>query len=253
MILKIDASQLEWRSYIEWSRDPVGIEEIQRNVDVHSDNQRIFNLPSRLIAKIFLFRWIYRGSAYAFAHDPDFSGASSSEPFWQKVIDTANEKYHILYKFQNKLIDRAQDGEIITIPTGREYKFEMKQNRRKEWYWNIRDIVNWPNQGFAADLMVIARVSLFNRIKKFKEWAEGKIKMFNTVHDDIESDVDNDPELCYNISMTKEKVFEDIPANFEKLYKSGFVIPMAGEVSFGPNLQDLVKFKRDLGKGQFIR
>lgn len=168
------------------------------------------------------------------------------------MIDAANEKYHVLYKFQDELIRRVQDGEIITIPSGREFQFSMKKNNKGEFYWNIRDIVNWPNQGFAADLMIIARISLFNRLRKFSEWAEQKIKLFNTVHDDIEIDVDNDPDLCYNISMTMEKVFEDIPANFQKLYKSEFIVPLAGEVSYGPNLLDLTKFIKTKGKEQFL-
>lgn len=252
MILKGDASQLEWRTYLEWSRDPVGIKEIKEKVDIHTDNQNFFKLPSRLIAKVFLFRWIYRGSAYAFANDPDFSHVSRSDKFWQGVIDAANEKYGVLYKFQNDLIDRVQGGEIITIPTGREYKFEMKKSKRGEWFWNVRDIVNWPNQGFAADVMIIARVSLFNRLKKLSAWLERKIKLFNTVHDDVELDVDNDPALCYTISTTMEKVFEDIPANYTKLYGSEFIVPLAGEVSFGPNLGDLKKFKQESGKDQFI-
>lgn len=255
MILKCDASSIEWRSYLEWSRDPVGIQEIKQHLDIHSNNQSAFKLPTRLIAKVFLFRWIYRGSAYAFANDPDFTHASTSDKFWQKVIDAANEKYHVLHKFQDELIRKAQDGEIIAVPSGREFQFSMKKNKKGEFYWNIRDIVNWPNQGFAADLMVIARISLFNRLRKFKEWEEKKIKLFNTVHDDIEVDVENKldtgGELCYNVCSTMENVFSDVPSNFQKLYKSEFLVPLTGEVSFGPNLLDLTKFIKNKGVNQF--
>lgn len=255
MILKGDASQLEWRTYLELSQDQVGIEEILAKKDIHSDNQERFGLPARLIAKIFLFRWIYRGSAWAYAHDADFMNVSSSPKFWQKVIDTANEKYYTLYEYQNKLIDTVTKGEVITIPTGRQYKFKMMEGQGGELYWDIKQIVNYPNQGFAADLMTIARVSLFNRIKKFKEFKEKKILLFNTVHDDIELDcdfgVDKNPEILYNICITIEDVFKDIPKNFEFLYGKRFSVPLAGEVSFGPNLSNLVKFNRNQGVDQF--
>ncbi len=56
MILQVDASSLEWRTLIEWSRDPVGIKEILDKEDIHTNNQHAFDLPSRLIAKIYLFR-----------------------------------------------------------------------------------------------------------------------------------------------------------------------------------------------------
>lgn len=259
--MKVDGSQIEWRSYLEWSRDPVGIGEIHdvmvgKSESIHIINQNYFKLPTKLIAKTFLFRYIYRGSAYAFANDPDFTHVSRSDKYWQKVIDAANEKYHVLYKFQDELIRKVQDGEIITIPSGREFQFSMKKNKKGEFYWNIRDIVNWPNQGFAADIMIIARVSLFNRLRKLDAWKQGKIKLFNTVHDDVELDcdhrLDNGLELCYNISIEMEKVFADIPANFERLYKSPFIVPLAGEVSFGNNLLDLTKFDKSKGKGQFL-
>ena len=56
MLIQCDASQLEWRTVLELSRDQVGIDEILKGEDTHSKNQEAFNLPSRLIAKIFLFR-----------------------------------------------------------------------------------------------------------------------------------------------------------------------------------------------------
>lgn len=56
MFIKVDAQQLEWRVALELSRDWVGINEIIDKEDVHSKNQVAFELPSRLIAKIYLFR-----------------------------------------------------------------------------------------------------------------------------------------------------------------------------------------------------
>ena len=175
MILKCDAKQLEWRSYIEWSDDPVGKSEILNNDDIHANNQAIFKLPSRLISKIFLFRWIYRGSAYAYANDANFMGTSSSTNFWQDVIDKANEKYNTLYNFQNDLIHQVEQGNPLVIPSGRSFDFEMQLGKLGDWYWNIRDIVNWPNQGYSADLMVIARISLRNRIKQSEAYKKKEV------------------------------------------------------------------------------
>ena len=65
MLLACDASQLEWRTALELSKDWVGINEIILGEDTHSKNQEAFNLPFRLIAKIFLFRTIFRGSGWS--------------------------------------------------------------------------------------------------------------------------------------------------------------------------------------------
>lgn len=195
---------------------------------------------------------MYRGSSWAYANDADFIPTSSSQDYWQNIIDLANQKYNTLYKFQDDLIERVQNGEIITIPSGRQYKFELQIGKNNEAYWNIRDIVNYPNQGFAADLMLIVRTSLRNRLKKLKAWEEKKIKLFNTVHDDVEADVDNNPELCYNICIEMENVFRDIPLNFKKLYGVELKVPFAGEASFGKDLLNLKEFNRKLGVEQFV-
>lgn len=49
-------NQLEWRVALALSEDWVGINEILGGEDTHAKNQAAFGLPSRLIAKIFLFR-----------------------------------------------------------------------------------------------------------------------------------------------------------------------------------------------------
>lgn len=62
MIINIDVKSLEWTTYLFLSQDKVGIEEWIKvledptNNDIHTANQLAFNLISRLISKVFLFR-----------------------------------------------------------------------------------------------------------------------------------------------------------------------------------------------------
>jgi len=62
MIINIDVKSLEWCTYLFLSQDQVGIREWNQVLedptknDIHTANQVAFNLPSRLISKIFLFR-----------------------------------------------------------------------------------------------------------------------------------------------------------------------------------------------------
>lgn len=248
MILKVDAKALEWRSYIELSQDPVGLGEIENGDDVHSINQHAFNLPSRLISKVFLFRWIYRGPAYAYSVDNDFIPTSSDPQFWQEVIDAANAKYRVLYQYQEKIIYRAQRREVIQIPSGREFQFDLSKRANGEYYWNINKIVNYINQGFGADIMAVVRGIIRRKLKKYPQ---DKYKLFNTVHDDVQVDVDNNPELLYNICIDLENAFTSFQEVWKKIYEKPFRVPLAGEVSFGKTLLDLVEFKREKGKEQF--
>ena len=249
MIIKMDAKALEWRSYLELSRDPVGIQEILEGQDVHTNNQAFFNLPSRLIAKVFLFRWIYRGSAWAYANDNDFIPVSKDPKFWQGVIDRANEKYVGLYTYQLGIIRRVEFKEVITIPSGREFLFDMIFDKRTNTFqWDHKKTVNYINQGFGADIMQMARVMLRSRLRKYDP---KKVLPVNTVHDDIGLDVANDPELLYNICIELENLMPDVPSRFKSYFGYDFVVPLAGEVSFGPNFRDLVEFKKEKGVEQF--
>jgi len=56
MLINADVKGLEIVAAAFLSRDPVLIGEILNGVDIHLENQKRFNLPSRLIAKTFVFR-----------------------------------------------------------------------------------------------------------------------------------------------------------------------------------------------------
>ena|SRR5258708_8109422 len=95
--------------------------------------------------------------------------------------------------------------------------------------------------------MMIARISTRKRLARFGD----KVLLVNTVHDDLEIDLTNDPEVCYNVCLIMEQVFKDIPMNFEKMYGVEFSVPLEGEVSFGYNLKQMEEFHGNKGKEQF--
>ena len=219
MLLQADAKQLEWIGATYLSQDKVAIDEILREVDMHSENQKRFKLPSRLIAKTFVFRLIYGGSAYSYAHDPDFRDIGN-ESFWQDVIDAFYNKYQRLYKWHEEIQFKAKREQKLIMPTGRIYHFEPEVKFDRVKYPRTK-ILNYPVQGLGADLMAIARVSLRNRLKGKKG-----IQLVNTVHDSII--VDFDPKVCYTNDLVNivDKCFNDVPDNFKKLFGVVFNLPM---------------------------
>ena len=229
MLLQADAKALEWVCATYLSQDETAIEEIWNNVDQHTDNQNRFGLPSRLIAKTFVFRLIYGGSAYSYANDPNFTDVSKSESFWQNVIEEFYKKYKGLNQWHKDIVAKAMRDRQITMPTGRIYKYEpeIKYGKVK---WPRTKILNYPVQGLGADLMAIARVSLANRLKD-----KQGVKLINTVHDSII--VDFDEKVCDNISIVTlvDKCFTDIPLNFKKLFGVEFNLPMRVECQVGLN------------------
>ena len=229
MLLQADAKALEWVCATYLSQDKIAIKEIWDGTDQHTDNQLRFGLPSRLIAKTFVFRLIYGGSAYSYANDPNFTDVSKQESFWQNVIDEFYNKYQGLGQWHKDIVNKAMMDRQLTMPTGRVYKYEpeVKYGKAK---WPRTKILNYPVQGLGADLMAIARVSLSNRLKDIKD-----VKLINTVHDSII--VDFNEKVCDNNSIVRlvDKCFTDIPANFEKLFGVKFNLPMRVECQIGPN------------------
>lgn len=227
MLLQADAKQLEWVGAAYLSQDPVAIEEIWNEVDMHSDNQKRFDLPTRLIAKTFVFRLIYGGSAYSYANDPDFKHLGG-EKYWQKIIDSFYNKYNKLYEWHESIYKEAKVKQQLTMPTGRIYKFIPEINGDRVSYPRTK-ILNYPVQGLGADLMAIARVSLHTKLKDKQD-----IKMVNTVHDSIILDFNSklwDNKVLVSIV---DQCFTDIPDNFTKLFGKTFNLPMRVECQIGP-------------------
>lgn len=238
MIVNVDFKSLEWITYLYLSQDKVGIEEWYNVVnepskyDIHKDNQVRFNLPSRLIAKVFLFRWLYRGPAFAYCHDPDFMVVSKSQQFWQDVIDQYYSKYKGLHATHMKYLQTVNATGMLTSPLGRTYEFK-KYKKRDGMEYSEYEITNYPNQGLGADLCAVARVSLAARFAKYNL----RSLLISTIHDSLTSDSPDD-----EVDTVKELmvgVFNDLPKNIEKAYRIPWGLPMCGEVTIGHNMKDL--------------
>jgi DNA polymerase I-like protein with 3'-5' exonuclease and polymerase domains len=219
-LVQADAKGLEWVGIVYLSQDAVGIVEITQGEDQHLKNQERFGLPTKKVAKFFVFRLIYGGTPYTFTKDPDFTFVSTSEDFWQDVMDQFYDKYRGIKKIHVEWVKLVSEGGMLVTPTGRMFKFDL--NALGEW--PRTQILNYPVQSLGADLMAIARVSLARRMKKLKL----KSVLINTIHDSIVLDIFN--EEWYTISTLLNEVFADIPKNFEKLFGKVFNLPMKCEV-----------------------
>lgn len=238
MIINSDAKALEINCAAFLSQDNVLLEEVRNGFDMHSANQEMLKLPSRLIAKIFVFRLIYGGSAYAYATDADFAECKFSQKKWQSVIDTFYDKYKGLKSWHENLVREVIQNKKLVMPTGRQYHFEPKPNWKGELSWPRTTILNYPVQGLGADLMTIVRVSFAKELKKLHLEAQ----IINTVHDSIVVDtpkenLDTIVDLFYNIYIA-------VPKHFKTLFGVEYNLPLTNEVSVGPNLNDLVEIVR---------
>lgn len=214
------------------------MQEIVDGVDIHANNKSRFNLPERTIAKIFVFRLIYGGQAYSYAHDSDFTSVSSSQAYWQTIIDEFYKKYKVMSQWHEGLVRQVVSTGQLIMPTGRIYDYPRADVAKRLWFWRPK-ILNYPVQGTGADLVAIGRVTVWKRLRK-----AGIPHLFvSTVHDSLDIDV----ETCYTSSVCKiiKESIEDIPKNFERLFGVKFDLPISCEIGYGPSLGNLTNYKED--------
>lgn len=238
MLVTVDAAQLEWRVAAELSRDATAIQEITDKIDFHSLNQETFNLPTRLIAKTYLFRTIFnRGKGYAFTVDPNFMHVSTSVKYWDEIGRKFYEKYNGLDSWHISMGSRVAKKQPLVSPLGLEWTIPL--GTKYDEYaipWTI--LTNYPVQGTAAVVMAIARVSFFNRIKK--RGLLGVCKLVSTVHDSITVDVPE--QYAEEVKDMFASVFADLVGNIKRLYGYAWTVPLECEAKYGMNMKDMKKF-----------
>ena len=229
MLVKVDFKGLEWVAAGFLSQDKRIIQEVADGYDQHAGNQQALGLPTRLVAKTFLFRIIYGGTE--FSNDPDFADVRpNSKRAWEDRIWRFYNRYNGLKKWHDRIWQDAQEGKVYTSPTGREYSYPRYKDGPHR-----PQVLNYPVQGLGHDIVKLARTNLF---RVFNGRAD--VKLINTVHDDLVFDCTE--ESWYNVCIEIEKVFQTVPDLFEQAYKVPFNLVIRGEISYGLNLGDMTEW-----------
>lgn len=236
MLVQADVKGLEVVACAYLSRDATLCDEVRGGVDFHESNRSRFGLPNRTVAKRFKFKLIYGASAYGYAHDSDFIDVSTDQKYWQGIIDEYYSKYTGVGAWHERIVKQATTEGLYTSPTGRQYSYPPREVVEKLWYWRPK-ILNYPVQGLGADLVMIARISLWNRINIMGL----PCIPITTVHDSIV--VDTPKESCYNIGIVLKSCVEDIPQNFKKLFGLDFDLPLTAEIKAGNDLRNMEKIE----------
>jgi DNA polymerase-1 len=238
MLINADVKGLEVVVAAQLSGDSVLGKEILDKEDIHGNNQVAFNLgegdAGRLVAKIFKFRLIYGGSAYSYAHDADFMGVSTSERFWQDVIDRYYTKYSGIADWHKRLDYEAKRDGKLTIPSGRYFPFVYEETK---WglKWPHTKVKNYPVQGFGADLVKLARLEVAKRLRE----SNLRALLISTIHDSIV--VDTEEKNCYTIGKLLKDSVEAVPERCRQIWKYNFVLPLTAEIKVGPNMRHMTK------------
>lgn len=228
-IAEIDEAQLEFRIAAELSRCPIMIDEIEREVDVHKYTAEVLTdagqTTSRQDAKPKTFRPLY--------------GGKSGTPAEIEYNKAFMAKYDGLRAWHERLLDQAVSTHLITLPSGRQFKFPAAERMKHGYVVNETNIKNYPVQAFAtADLVPLACIELQ---RKFKEH-EVKSVIINTVYDSIICDI-HPSELSIIPDMMAEAC-RIIPLLVKERYGYQMVVPLGIELKMGDNWLSMKEVQR---------
>ena len=185
VFIDADYSQIELRVLAHISGDRTMLKAFRNDEDIHKQAaSKVFEVPieevtkeQRTSAKAVNFGIVYGISDFGLAEQ-----LGISKKLAKQYIEQYLEKYSGIKKFMDKIVDETREkGYVETLFHRRRYIPELTSNNYMVRQFGARAAMNTPIQGTAADIMKIAMINVFNRLRKEKLDA----KIILQVHDEL--------------------------------------------------------------------
>ena len=222
-----DYSQVELRVLAHISKDENMMHAFLNDEDVHKQAaSKVLGIPieevtkeQRSSAKAVNFGIVYGISDFGLSEQ---LGISRKEA--KSYIEQYLEKYSGIKKFMDDIVEEAKEkGYVETLFHRRRYIPELSSNNYMVRQFGARAAMNTPIQGTAADIMKIAMINVFNKLKEENLDADLVLQ----VHDELilECKIDQ-----------KDKVAKLLKENMENAIS--MVVPLKVETSEAQNWYD---------------
>ncbi|PJI07149.1 MULTISPECIES: DNA polymerase I [Clostridium] len=185
IILSADYSQIELRVLAHIADDENLISAFKNHSDIHTKTaSEVFRVPigevtpkMRSNAKAVNFGIVYGIGDFSLAKDIKVSRKEAKE-----YIETYFERYPNVKKYLDDTIAKAKkDMYVTTIMNRRRTIPEINSSNKMVKSFGERLAMNTPIQGSAADLIKLAMVNVYNKIKELKL----KSRLILQVHDEL--------------------------------------------------------------------
>ncbi len=212
VLLDGDYSQIELRVLAHISDDPKLKEAFYNDEDIHTKTaSEVFGVPKdevtplmRSRAKAVNFGIVYGISDYGLSRDLNITRKEAKE-----YIDNYLHNYEKVNEYMDSIIDMGKvDGYVETIYHRRRYLPELKSKNFNIRSFGERIAMNTPIQGSAADIIKVAMVKVYKKLKKKKL----KSRLILQVHDELIIEVHHD-ELDEVKKMLQEIMEDAITLN----------------------------------------
>ncbi len=203
-IISADYSQVELRLMAHLSGDEALISAFNHGEDIHTATAaRLFGKEieevtsdERRKAKTANFGIIYGISAFGLSQRLDISRAES-----KAIIEGYFTSYPRVKEYMDEVVNRArEEGYVETLFGRRRYLKDIISRNAVARGLAERNAINAPIQGSAADIMKIAMIAIWRRLK-----AESlQSKMMMQVHDEVVVDMLASEEAQVVVILTEE-------------------------------------------------
>ena len=205
VLLSCDYSQIELRVLAHMSDDKNMIDAFNHHSDIHTKTaSEVFKVPveevtplMRSRAKAVNFGIVYGISDFSLSQDLKITRKEAAE-----YMEIYFDRYPKIKGYLESVKEEAKEkGYVLTVLNRRRFIPEIKSSNKIVKALGERLAMNAPIQGSAADIIKLAMVKVYNRIKK--ENLESQ--MILQVHDELILNVKHD-ELEIVKSLVKEEM-----------------------------------------------
>ncbi len=185
VFVSADYSQIELRVLAHLSQDDLLLEAYRENKDIHQlTASQVFHVPfdevtkaMRRNAKAVNFGIVYGISDFGLSRDLNIP-ISEAKTYIQAYFD----KYPKVKAFLDLTVAKAyEDGYVVTMYNRKRLIPELSNSNYMRRSFGERIAMNTPIQGSAADIIKIAMIKVYNRLKK----EQLKSKMLLQIHDEL--------------------------------------------------------------------
>ena len=185
VLIDADYSQIELRVLADLADDVNMIEAFNNDDDIHSITaSQVFNMPLSMVtplmrsrAKAVNFGIVYGIGAFSLSKDIKVSVYEA-----KKYIENYLNHYSGVNRYmENVVVDAKNNGYVTTLFNRRRYLPELASSNAIQRSFGERVARNMPIQGTAADIIKIAMVKVFNRLRD----ENMKSRLIMQVHDEL--------------------------------------------------------------------
>ncbi|RYM33982.1 DNA polymerase I [Brumimicrobium glaciale] len=223
-LMAADYSQIELRIIAALSGDENMINAFQNGLDIHAATAaKVYGIEidevtrdQRSNAKAVNFGIIYGQSAFGLSQN---LGISRKEA--KSIIDSYFEQYPTIKSYMEKAKEEAKEkGYVETIMKRRRYLPDIHSSNAIVRGFAERNAINAPIQGSAADIIKVAMINIYNKMKEQNLTS----RMLLQVHDELVFDV---------LKSEKDIVAKIVKEEMEGAVK--LVVPLDIEMEFATN------------------